>query len=337
MAYNNSTFGGGGAVPVPPVPETGGVSSQTMGEPRCNCASVKYKPSHPCYDQCGQTGGDETGGSGGGSCPDGTPPGYAACCPPGPKGQRVWRPDTKTCEYEDDRHNRGEDTCRGELPKCPPGQAVWCDFTDANFKCAPDGSAGGNAGGGGGGGGGGGAKGSYAAPPDPALEQSATVWQQILQRLQAPSRYTPQVMQSLAGETKMGSEQQANRLTEQSNADLAQRGLLRSGPAAAAQRGIRADVSATNLQGWNQILRAKVDADYQDKTQAIKEGMDWVNSLRDYIARSAATQAQKDAAMANVQLGYARLTQEMSQLRESYAQQINLILLRCQMNPSSCA
>lgn len=295
----------------------------------CKCGTVQYGPGSPCYAECG---GDNTqpgggGGGGNGSCPDGTPGGYADCCPPGPKGQRVWRPDTKSCEYEDDRHNAGEDTCREALPNCPPGQGVWCDFTDAHFKCAPDGSGPGKAGGGGGGGG----KGSYAPPPDPALEQSNTIWQQILQRLQAPSRYTPEIMQSLAGETKYTSEMAANRLTEQSNADLAARGILRSGPAAQAQRDIRATVAGQNQQGWNTILRAKVDADYQDKTQAIKEAMDWINSLRDYIARSAATAAQKDAAMANVQLGYARLTQEMEQLRESYAQQINLILLQSQL------
>lgn len=320
------TGGGGGGGEVTQNYATGApdVSAQA-----CDCAR-DYAPGSRCDQQCnGGSGGGDTGG-GGAACPEGTPGGYADCCPPGPNGQRVWRPDTKTCEYEDDRQKRGEDTCRdngGQPITCPPGYASWCNFTTGLQECA---RVSGGGGGGKGGGGGGGGAGAYSQPPDPALAQSGVVWEQILKRLQAPSRYTPEVMQSLAGETKLGSERAANTLTEQSNADLASRGLLRSGPAAQAQRGIRADVAGLNLQGWNTILRAKIDADYQDKTQAIKEGMDWVNSLRDYIARSAATQAQKDAAMANVKLGYARLSQEMDQLRESYAQQISLILLQHQ-------
>lgn len=320
MAYANNTFapvGGGGPAATSAGP---GVGAQSQNSP-INCPDGQHDGGggHCVPDY---TNPNTPPDNSSGECPEGTPGGYAACCPDGPNGQRVWRPDTKTCEYEDDRQKRGEDTCRdngGQPINCGPGKASWCNFTTGRQECV-------NSSGGGGGGKGGGAFGRPAEPaPDPALAQSQTIWQEILKRLQAPSRYTPEVMQSLAGETKMGTEMQANRLTEQSNADLASRGMLRSGPAAAAQRGIRSDVSGMNLQGWNQILRAKVDADYTDKTQAIKEGMDWVNSLRDYIARSAATQAQKDSAMANVQLGYARLAQEMEQLRESYAQQLSLL------------
>lgn len=60
----------------------------------------------------------------------------------------VYRTDTHQCEAPDARSGRGEETCTGPRPACPPGQGVWCDFDDATFKCATDGSSTGGGGGG---------------------------------------------------------------------------------------------------------------------------------------------------------------------------------------------
>lgn len=181
-----------------------------------------------------------------------------------------------------------------------------------------------------GGGGGGGAGGPAAPRPpsfaDPANLQSDIIWQEILKRLNAPSRYTPEVMSAFKGEIKGQGDRERELQVQASDESLQRRGLIRSPIAAEAERQIRGNVSQGMLAENNKLMRAKIDADYQDKSQAIKEGMDWINSLRDFVARSSATRAQYDVGMANVQLGYARLQQEMSMLREQYTQNLSLCI-----------
>lgn len=254
-----------------------------------------------------------------GACPPGTPNGPAACCPPG----TVWRNDTKRCEPPDERSKNAKETCP-EPPNvsCPPGQGTWCDFDTMEWKCAPNG----NGGGGGGTGGGGGARAPM--PAIPGAFQADTLWAEIEKRLKGTdTRYTPGVMSSLLGEVKQGAEARAGRDIESSDADLQRRGLLRSTIAAGAARDIRAGASSQVMAGRNQIMRAKIDADYQDRTQAIQAAQAWIDSLRSYVASANATAASRDAAMANITLGYARLQQEMAMLRERYQQQLQLLLL----------
>jgi len=129
-------------------------------------------------------------------------------------------------------------------------------------------------------------------------------------------------MSSMLGGTKLAAEGSANRQEQAAMADLARRGMLRSGLAGAAFRDIRASTEGNILAERNKLLKSKIDADFEDKTTAIKEGMDWLNSLRSFVSSMSATAAQKDAAMANIQLGYARLQQELQVMREQYQQQV---------------
>lgn len=290
----------------PPVPGVGGAPRLPGGE------GSEPPPRPPAPQQPAQP------------CPDGTPAGPAPCCP----GNQVWRPDTKTCEDEDARSKAGKDTCVGPKPAgCHP-DATWCDFSTAQWRCDPSANAkfGGGGGAAAGGGGGGGAS-QPKLVPDPAGGQAQVVWEALMQRLAGGSRYTPEVMASLLGETKQTAEAQANRQTEESNADLARRGLSRSTIAAEGQRQIRANVYAQVLARRNEILRAKIDADYQDKSETLNEMMNWVNSLRDFTARQFSTQSSRDVGMANVNLGYAQIQQQMNMLRERYAQQLSLLQL----------
>lgn len=316
------TEAGGASTYGPPgEPGGGGSNSPGQGPPggggggNCGPGCFEYPlNSGNCICPPGGGGGGQGGGQGGGG-------GQPGQCPPG----QVWRTDSHMgipgpgCEPPDWRSQQGIETCTDFETTCPPGQERWCDFDTATFKCAPGGS------GGHGGGGGGkppGGSGSGKLPLDPGLLQSDLIWKAILARLNGETRYTPQVMSSLLGGLKTTAETQGQNSLEASNDDLASRGIARSGVAAAAARDITNNTANQVLQGKNAILKAKIDADYQDKSEAIKEAMDWLNSLRDYTARMAATQAQKDAAFANIALGYARLEQEMKMMREQYAQQL---------------
>lgn len=180
----------------------------------------------------------------------------------------------------------------------------------------------GGAGGPGGGGGGGGGAGGAVPQPGGMAGASDTIWQTILGRLQGESRFSPEIMDRLMSGVKSGAESAAARESGEAEAGFTRRGLSRSTMAGSAQRDIRASMAGDVLQSQSSLARAKVDADYQDKTQAISDGMNWLNSLRSYTASMKATAAQREAAMANIQLGYKTLQHQTDTMRESYAQQL---------------
>lgn len=150
------------------------------------------------------------------------------------------------------------------------------------------------------------------------------LWQQLMEDLKKGSRFSPEVMASLLGETKLGAEQASNAQLEQSNADLATRGVARSGFAADQAREIRANASNQVLAARNQILRAKVDADFQDHKSTLDAMQAWLNNSRQQVLQWNATQAQKEVALAQIELGYQQLQQQFDILREEYSQKLAL-------------
>lgn len=280
----------------PRVPGSGGGGPNTGDAPgtgpnKCQCATYAYEVGHPCYEKC----------------KSGTAP------PPQPST-------TSTCPG-----GQCKDTLTGVCRGYNPNNEKPSESDGANRgNCKKLDSHGG---GGGGAGAGGPKKATTSGFIDPGGLQSDEIWQAILARLKGESRYTPAVVSSLMGEQKTLAEGQAANQEQQLNANLTQRGMLRAPNQTEGYRSIRANVGTTLLQSNNQIKRAKIDADFEDKTAAINEGIAWLNSLRDYYARMAATSASKDVGMANVQLGYAQLQQQLQIIREQYAQQLQLLLL----------
>jgi len=218
----------------------------------------------------------------------------------------------------------GDNACVESPDNCPDGKQAWgtnqcISGDDPRITRAGGGVSGSGLGGGWIGGPGG--------PYGVGGPQADTIWQAILARLKGESRYTPEVMAQLIGATRGTAEAQARQRTAEAQEGYAARGMARSGLAAGAERAIRGDVYNQVAQANVQFQKAKIDADFQDKTAAIEEGISWLNSLRDYASRIYSTQAQREAAMANVQLGYATLQAQMDQLRERYAQQLQGLLL----------
>ena len=152
---------------------------------------------------------------------------------------------------------------------------------------------------------------------------SGKIWEQILGRLEGgESRFTPEIMDRLRGGMRLDAESGAARATAEAQEGFQSRGLGRSSMAAGAERQIRTDLYSGVAQSESALARAKIDADYQDKSQAIDDGMNWLNSLRNYQLGMAATEAQREAAMANIALGRETLAQRMDELRERHAQEL---------------
>lgn len=252
------------------------------------------------------------------------PGGGPGNCP----GGQVWHawPAPGRCEAPDALSKADKDTC-DEANHPEPRDCYWCNFDTQQWERGWCGETKGGGGGGGGpkpasSGGGAGAGGLGSG----GLESDA-IWQSIMGRLKGDTRYTPEVMSAMQGQTKMTAEAQKVNDSEEALANMARRGVARSPYQNATFRDINARSSAMVLDEQNKLSRAKIDADYQDKSEAINEGMQWLNSLRDYTARMTSTQASKDASMAQISLGYAQLQQQMAMMKEQYAQQVSLLVL----------
>jgi hypothetical protein len=203
---------------------------------------------------------------------------------------------------------------------CPPGSYK----SGPGTNCVSGTPGGGGAGGAGGPGGGPGGSGGFSLSAGlsgglPGL--SGPVWDAILKRLQTQgSRFTPEVMAAIMGSIKTGAENNATTQEEEYNANLATRGLARSNVANEGYRQIRAGVGQQVQQTQAGLLKAKVDADFEDHNSAIQEGVQYLGQLQSYVASMTATQSQKEVAMAQIQLGYQQLAQQLQIFREEYAQ-----------------
>jgi hypothetical protein len=263
----------------------------------------------------------------------------------------VWRNDTHACEFEDARHNAGQDTCGGPLPQCPPGQDVWCDFTDAQYKCARSSwsdselcdraqkqarAAGrpvkscaelGYPGGGGGGASGGGGRGSFGGSGGfGASGDFASMLQNLVtQNLNQPSRYTPEALQSLYGEI---TRQRSNQITRGERAvrqSAAQRGMSRAGATGAALRGVH-DVAEQQSGAANVgVMTAKINADYADKNAALDRAQKYLDSMRDNEYRYTLVGEQRRQFDANLALAYANMAQQRSMLNAQLQSQWDML------------
>lgn len=179
------------------------------------------------------------------------------------------------------------------------------------------------------GGGGAGGTGGTGIPGGGAFgNQDDFLWKALMDRLSQGSRWNDTTLATVLGDVKAGAESAADSQTDDYNQNLAQRGLARSEVGNQGYRDIRANAGNQVLAAKSQILKAKVDADYQDQSDTLAKMQDWINARRNAILSSNQTEAQKRIAMAQLQLGYAQLEQQMNMLREEYAQKLSLVGLQ---------
>lgn len=340
------------AFPTAPVPRaaTLGASLSSMsppgsdtGEPHGadNCPSGQMWNGQRCVHDP-----NAPGSGGGGACPEGTPAGPASCCPPG----QVYRTDTKSCEPPDQRSGGGKETCVGVRPQCPPGQDVWCDFDDAQFKCAQSqfsdadlcgrqnrirrdrglpklpcdqlgfGGAGGRGGAAGGSG--------TAAKPMPggaSTDFDALLRKYIEDNLKAPSRYTPQALQALYGQITSQSAGAIRRGTAAVQQNAAQRGMQRAGSTGAAIQDVRNSAEQQRGAAVVGVQLDKIKADHDDKMGALDRAQKYLDSLRDNEYRYTLMGEQRRQFDANLALAYANLAQQRSMLQMQLQSQWDML------------
>lgn len=186
---------------------------------------------------------------------------------------------------------------------------------DSNNPGAAGGGGGaGGAGGSGGGGGGGGANNGY-------LDEMTAYWQNLVKN-QDKSRWSPEAMAAVEADAFARARAQEKNQLEDAQADMAARGVRGSANQNATMRGIRAGTGASIMQTRAQLMRAKVDADYQDKQAAINNAKEWVNSMRDYLLRTDMNAIQREQIAAQIRLAQMNIKAQESMVEQNYQNQL---------------
>lgn len=349
----NPGGGGGGSTP-PPTPTTCPPGQIFM--PGLGCRPAPNYPNNGEGNQPGgfppgwhdpntpPGGGPSSPAPGAGPCPPNTPEGPASCCPSG----TVYRTDTKQCEEPDARSKRGEETC-DEMNRpdsdCTRNQQ-WCDFDTRQWRCDHGAPSGPGGGGGGKGPGGGGGVPKPSGPPVPGFN-----WDRFTKLLDIgkgfsdpamkwlngvlsgdATRYSPQVMEWLAGQSRAGAEAQGAQNMDALNTELASRGVARGNYGVTQAQGMRAqtDQRFSNEMAGHRVT--KVQADFEDKLSAVDRMLKYVNDLQSYAAQLNMTEADREKLEATIKLGYEQLRQQMLMLDKQLASNKDLLGMSIRSN-----
>lgn len=278
----------------------------------CDCTAY-HRPGTSCWTICGDTG--QPGGSPctiKGQTKDAT--GKCAC----PPGQVVHNAD-RGCEPEggelcDPAAHPAFNPKKGRIDESnPDAECYWCDFSSRTWQrgyCGPGttntaGAAGGAAK----------SKGiDYNSFPSNDLAKKLQAM--IEGDLNAPSRFTPEVMQKLYGSV---TQQTASRISQGQRDVMTQAARAgrssRWGSTQAGLRAVRAGAETEQGKLNFQADLAKINGDYQDHVAALDRATNFLNSMRDNEYRYTLMGEQRRQFDANLALGYANLAQQRSNLQ----------------------
>jgi hypothetical protein len=188
--------------------------------------------------------------------------------------------------------------------------------------CRPvdPGSSGGGAGGGGGVGGP--STGAPSVSPYAGMfdAQNKDIWDTLRPILKGKqTRYSPEVMARLDAQGKVASRGEARAGVDAVISNSISRGMGRSG---IASRGIE-NVQRQAVQTYSDIANKnqieKVRADFEDKMTALKMAEEHLSRLQSFVVALDTNQASREASMATIALGYARIQAEMAMLQKRLA------------------
>lgn len=231
-----------------------------------------------------------------------------------------WRPEDQRSEGRID-YSRQTDY---KPTDCPAGETP----LGTNGPCTPndqfDPTTGAFVGPGGGGGGG---RGGGGAPANqPYLDEMNEYWKNLVKN-QDKSRYSPEAMAAIEADQFARARAQEKNQLEEARADMAQRGVTGSANQNATMRGIRSGTGAAIMQNRAQVVRAKIDADYQDKQAAINNAKEWVNSMRDYMLRTDMNAIQREQIAAQIRLANMNIDAQSKMLEQQYQNNLSTYLL----------
>lgn len=218
------------------------------------------------------------------------------------------------------RSSRGAPGFFDKPTECPPGQVP--QGPNETDPCGP-------AGGGGGGGGAGGGGGDAGPGPSGGGDSSGlgAMMEANLKKMLAgdTSRYNPEAMQGLLAAIKQRIESSKSTQVRQAQEEAAGRGMARSGRTGSNLAAIRRGAESEFTGQYANVLRAKIDADRQDKLDALDRSQKYLDSLRDELYRRDMSAIQRQQFKANLDLAYANLAQQRNALASSQQHQRDML------------
>jgi len=210
---------------------------------------------------------------------------------------------------------------------CPPN-TPYRSYTDNTCVEKPIDSntqqaGGGSGGAGGGGGAAGGPQPSGGGDPSGLSGQMEGVLKGMLAG--GTSRYSPEAMQGLLAQIKQRIESSKSTQLRQAESEAAGRGMSRSGRTGTNLGAIRRGAEAEFTGQYGNTLRAKIDADRQDKNDALDRAQRYLDSMRDEFYRRDMSAIQRQQFKANLDLAYANITAQRNNMRESFQQQKDML------------
>jgi hypothetical protein len=178
----------------------------------------------------------------------------------------------------------------------------------------------------GGGGGRGGAGGSMSASSSTTTASSTAPGGDLASMMDAnlkkalagdTSRYSPEAMQGLLAQIKQRVESSKATQLRQASSEAAGRGMSRSGRTGTNLAAIRRGAEAEFTGQYGDTLRAKIDADRQDKLDALDRSQKYLDSMRDELYRRDMSAIQRQQFKANLDLAYANLQNQRDSLASS--------------------
>lgn len=212
----------------------------------------------------------------------------------------------------------GQVECAAKPDDCPDGSHV----VGSPGRCVPN-DAGAPGGGGVGGVAGGGAPGG--AGLGAGFDEMNQWWKNQIQS--GTSRYSPEVMAALEADAFARARRQEKLQLDAATRDMAERGVSRSPYMNATKRDIIAKTSGQIMSNRANLMRAKIDADYQDKQAAIKNAESWVNSMRDFLLRSDANAIQREQIAAQIRLAQQNISAQKDMLEQNYQNNLSMTYL----------
>lgn len=240
-----------------------------------------------------------------------------------------YNPDGKGCPPDKPFTSRpgpdGGVECAAKPDDCPDGsglhgsKCVGNDWLNANLggdrPSEAEMGASWSKGGGGGGGAAGGGAAAGAAGGGGSTAGGGDFAQMLETKLKglmgdSGSRYNDKAMQGLLAQIKQRIESSKGTQVRQAQEEAAARGMSRSGRTGTNLAAIRRGAESQFTQEYGTALRAKIDADRQDKLDAIDRSQKYLDSLRDELYRRDMSAIQRQQFQANLDLAYANIAEQ---------------------------
>lgn len=212
------------------------------------------------------------------------------------------------------RSMRGAPGLFDKPTECPPGQGP--SGPNETDPCTTQGYSEGGGGGGGSAGGAGGGGGSAGGGGD-ASGLSSMMETNLKGMLAGGTRYDPATMQGLLAQIKQRIESSKGTQLRQAESEAAGRGMSRSGKTGTNLAAIRRGAETQFTGEYANTLRAKIDADRQDRLDALDRSQKYLDSMRDELYRRDMSAIQRQQFKANLDLAYANIKNQ----RETLASQ----------------